>query len=294
MNYKVLLLLLIIGCGSCIYDDRSDCPQGINVNFYSLTECSVDTLHPVLQNVRLFVFDANGNLVAQQQNTETAIPAQGEGYLTVIAWAGLDADRYEIVQNVTSKKDLLFRLKRTAEQAVSIAGTIVYYGESDPVFLPDPTKSGSVFEHAAINMREITNRLTITVEGLPDAANYEIGIESRSTAMNVNSSIARDDLLHYASSTAINNGVLESKFTLLKLVTGYDNTIVVKNKQDGRELYRGDLLGTLLLKNPQVNLACDNDFTVKFTTKDQCQCGDYMIAQIWVNNWLVHSYDTDL
>jgi hypothetical protein len=70
--------------------------------------------------------------------------------------------------------------------------------------------------------------------------------------------------------------------------------LVVFHKASGKELYRGDLLGTLLLKNPNVNLACDHDFVVRFTTEDKCDCGTYTIMEIWVNNWLVHSYEAAL
>jgi hypothetical protein len=80
----------------------------------------------------------------------------------------------------------------------------------------------------------------------------------------------------------------------MSLTTGFDNTLVVRHRGSGAELYRGDLLGTLLLKNPGVNLACDHDFTIRFTTADRCDCGTYTVMEIWVNRWLVHSYETDL
>ncbi|MDR0865106.1 MAG: FimB/Mfa2 family fimbrial subunit [Candidatus Symbiothrix sp.] len=298
---KILLFLLLLS--GCVYDDRSDCPQGINVEVYSQTACRPDTIYPEqIQDLTLFVFDTNGTLVSYQQNEpiqlqkgrQQAVKASN-GLFTVLAWAGLNAGLYDLdLQNITTRQDILFRLKRVAEQALSIEGNTIYYGESPAVFLPDPKDAGSVFEHTAINMQEITNRITVSVEGLPNAENYEINIESRNASMNVDGSIASDEKINYASKTEVKAGVLESKFTLLKLSTGYNSTIVIKSKQDGQELYRGDLLGTLLLKNPDVNLACDHDFTIRFTTKDQCKCGTYTIMEIWVNNWLVHSYETDL
>ncbi|MFC4677192.1 FimB/Mfa2 family fimbrial subunit, partial [Dysgonomonas termitidis] len=98
----------------------------------------------------------------------------------------------------------------------------------------------------------------------------------------------------YGSQAAFTGSLLEARLTILKLATGCNTSLVIRNRADNSELYRGDLLGTLLLKNPEVNLACDHDFTIRFTAKDQCRCGTYMITEIWVNNWLVHSYTTDL
>ena len=58
---------------------------------------------------------------------------------------------------------------------------------------------------------------------------------------------------------------------------------------------QGDLLGTVLLKNDNVNLACDNDFNVKFVIKDKClNCGTYICWAIYVNDWQIHSYETEL
>jgi len=81
---------------------------------------------------------------------------------------------------------------------------------------------------------------------------------------------------------------------MLKLETGQENTLVIKSKEGETELFRGSLLGTLLLKNPEVNLACDHDFVIDFTAEDQCDCGEYIILEIRVNNWLVHSYQTNV
>jgi hypothetical protein len=282
-----------------------DCPQGINVRFYSKIACSLDTVYPEqVQDLILCVFDNNGRLVSCQQDNSVEMQAEyiqtikaENGLFTVVAWAGLKAGPYDIrlpEEKITTKADLLFRLQRAAQQAVSIEGKRVYYGESPTVFLPDPEEAGSVFENTAINLQEITNRVTISVEGLPNTEEYAVVIESANGSMNIDGSIAQDDIIRYASQPVVKEGIVEADFTLLKLETGHHNTLIIQDKKNDRELFRGDLLGTLLLRNPGVNLACDHDFMIRFTMKDQCKCGDYMIMEIWVNNWLVHSYETDL
>jgi hypothetical protein len=288
-----------------VYDNLTDCPQGIYVDFYSRTACSPDTVYPEQDGeLALFVFNTDGRLVSYHkdqngiQHTKNKLIEVENRLFTVVAWAGLTPGLFDLnppKAGLTTRKDLLFRLKRLSQQALSIEGQKVYYGESPIVFLPDPANYGSIFQHTSINLQEITNRMTVSVEGLPQAENYEIVVESANGSMNIDGSIAEDDPIRYASpASSVTGGVLETKFTLLKLETGHRNTLIIRDKRDGHELYRGDLLGTLLLKNPEVNLACDHDFTIRFTAADQCRCGDYMIVEIWVNNWLVHSYNTIL
>lgn len=298
----VMSLLFLAGC---IKDDYNDCVQGINVSFYSKTPCDINAGYPEqISDITLCVFDKNDILVSHQQVNDVKLAKEyaqtietDNGLYTVIAWSGLDAGHFELasLQNgTTTKHDLMFRLKRTAEIASDIHGVRVYLGESPAVYVPQASGTESIFEKTSINMLEITNRITISVEGLARAADYEIEIESNNGAMNIDGSIAPDETIEHTTEYLVREGAMEATFTLMKMETGYNNTIVIKSKLDGTELYRGSLLGTLILKNPDVNLACDHDFTIRFTTKDQCNCGTYTIMEIWVNNWLVHSYETDL
>lgn len=310
IQYKTILLIntiFLIFLTGCIKEDYDDCVQGIDVHFYSKTQCQTDVIYPEqIKDITLCVFNEDGLLVGYrkdnnlrlQRSFNERVELKEGGLYTVVAWSGLDESRYniDIPQEMVSKKtDLLFRLKRTLKQAEPIEGLTIYYGESPAVYVPQASGVESLFKSTAINMKEVTNRLTIIVEGLDDPNNYQVDIESDNGSMNINGTIASDDVIDYSSKHLIrDDNILEASFTLLKLETGHTNTIVVTSKIDGRELYRGSLLGTLLLKNPEVNLDCDHDFVIRFTTKDQCSCGTYMIAKIWVNNWLVHSYDTEM
>ena len=308
IRHKIVLLAGVITLSiltGCIKDDYDDCTQGINVRFYSKTSCQIDTVYPEqISNITLCVFDKNDRLVSLRRSNDVKIQKDysqkvevNEGLYTVVAWAGLDDSHFDINQiqtGATQKSDLLFRLKRVLQQASTIDGKRIYYGEGPAVYVPQASGSETLFENTSVNMLEITNRITITVEGLTRAEDYLVEIESDNGAMNIDGSIASDEVLEYEGEHLVRDGIMDARFTVLKLETGHVNTIVVKSKINGEELYRGSLLGTLLLKNPDVNLDCDHDFTIRFTAKDQCDCGTYMITEIWVNNWLVHSYDTEM
>jgi len=308
-HLKIILLLGVAFALSvfsgCIKDDYDDCTQGINVSFYSKTECQTDTVYPEgISNITLCVFDKNGSLVAYQNNNDLKLRSSysqtvevNSGLYTVVAWAGLNSSHFDVstLQNgVTKKSDLLFRLKRALDHADQLDDEKIYYGESPAVYVPQASGSQSIYENTAVNMLEQTNRITIIVEGLARTQDYEVEIESDNGSMNVNGTIAADQIIEYDSELLVKDNRAEAHFTTLKLETGHTNTLVIKSKIDGRELYRGSLLGTLLLKNPNVNLDCDHDFEIRFTTQDQCSCGTYTIVEVWVNNWLVHSYDTEM
>lgn len=301
----IISVIVLAFLSGCIKDNYDDCVQGIDISFYSQTPCQSETSYPeTIKDLSIFVFDENDvlesykhiNDVKLQKDFLQTIETES-GMHSVLAWSGLDSEYYDIIEpqiGVTKKQALLFRLKRVAQVASAIDSSMVYFGESNSVYVPKADKTGTVYEKTSVNMQEVTNRILVSIEGLPNVEDYEVKIESDNGSMNVNGTIAGDEIIDHVAEATDVSGVLNAHFTLLKLATGYNNTIVVKNKLDGRELYRGSLLGTLLLKNPSVNLDCDHDFVIRFTTKDQCKCGTYTIMEIWVNNWLVHSYETEM
>ncbi len=302
-----LIAFVLLSTVGCVYDDWDDCPQGINVHFFSKSACDVSPIYPSLSGLQLFVFDEDGNLVATRDADNEEITSHysktlkvRNGLFTVVAWGGLNTDAADVQKMkefAATKKNALFRLNQNASGEISSPeATRIYFGESQPIFLPNPAEYGSIFKQAEVNMQEITNRLTVQIEGLHKSEKFEILVESENSGMNLDGSVNRGGLVKYISTTPVFDeaSVLQANLTTLQMLTGYKTTLVIKNKTLGEELYRGDLLGTLLLKNPEVDLACDHDFTIRFTTADVCNCGAYMIMEIWVNNWLVHSYNADL
>lgn len=299
----IFCLFLLSGCIK--EDDECNYSQKLTVSLYSKSLCETDTVYPAgVKDITLCVFDNNDVLVTYvhkegvtlKKGYTEEISVSGKGIHTVVAWSGIHTQYFDINQlqpGKTTKKDWLFHLKRSQHIAVSMEGVQVYSGESRAFYL-DGGVSG-ISEHTSVNLQEITSRLTISVEGLDrNEEEYEVYIESDNGSMNVGGSLAEDETVRYDPVTSPNGGRINEKFYLLKLETGHNNTIVIRNKISGKELYKGSLLGTLLLKNPEVDLSCDHDFTIKFTTQDQCECGTYTIKEIWVNNWLVHSYDTEM
>jgi len=252
----------------------------------------------------LCLFDENDVLVSYQEINNVPLDANyvhtidiNSGVYSVIAWTGLDHNHFDwAILNIgsTTKDDLLFHLKRSTNLAASIEGLKIYSGGSEPVFLPQATSSEPLYENVTVNLQEITNRVHISVEGLTKADDYEVEIESDNGAMNIDGSLAQDNLIQHTAEHIYRENIMESDFTLLKLDNNHKNVIVIKNKLNGTELYRGSLLEALILRNPNINLECDHDFTIHFKIDDPQEGATYAQVKIWVNDWLVHSYETEL
>ncbi|MCD8079298.1 MAG: FimB/Mfa2 family fimbrial subunit [Bacteroides sp.] len=307
-----IILLLIALLYSCIKgDSNSSCvepvvpgDQGVHVYLYSRTPCQTDSLYPEeIRDVLLAVFDQEGKLVTYTRDT---IPELNDlyfeeirtkpGLYTVIAWSGVDDTWFDMqdIRTGSKKDDLLFRIRREGDLARSIADHKVFYGESIAFYVEDNKETEAHFENVHISMQEVTNRISVSVEGLPNTDQFEVIIQANNGSVNMNGTPAADETLIYQGDETVENFVLEAHFTLLSLHSGYENTLIIRDKESGTEIFSGNLLGTLLLKNPEVNLACDHDFTIEFTAEDQCNCGTYVIMAIRVNKWLVHSYDTEI
>ena len=64
-------------------------------------------------------------------------------------------------------------------------------------------------------------------------------------------------------------------FTLMELKTGYHNLLRLHNKKEKKDFLEQDLLGKVILENPNVNLECTHDFDIVLELEDKCKdCPD--------------------
>ncbi len=301
---SILLAGILISCflPGCIKEDTGKCGTGgIRVHLYTKTPCLPDTIYPAeIKNVVYTVFDHNNILVTHKTVNNVDLNRDyteafevGSGLYTVIAWAGLNDENIisePLQDGITHKDDLMFRVERENKLCKPLDDDFIFYGESPAVYVPANTEPETVLQTTGINMQEITNRVTISIGGLSRNDIYEITIESDNGSMNIDGTISEDEIIEYEARYVSGLNTVRAAFTMLKLETGYHNMLVITDRTQGVELYRGNLLGTLLLKNPDVNLACDHSFNINFDFEDECNCGTYIIAEIRVNDWVVHSY----
>ncbi len=322
MNHlsKIILaictLVTIVGCNSLIYDDNSDCPQGVYVSFYSKTPCDEEPIYPTVEHLEVFAFDKNGVLAGIHEVDNPKLSADyeiymplPEGYYTFVAWTGLNKerlDRTNLQVGTTKKTDLLFSMKEKAgfADANPVPGFKIYQGESEVVYLPSNEDNGTVEKHTKVNLLEQTNRINVSVVGLKDPSNFEIRVYSANGSMNADGSIVMNkNMMQYPAVTTADatQQQLESKFNTLKLKTGYKNTLEVYDKFQQKVIFRADLIGSILLSksddhDTNINLDCTHDFDIKLYVRDVCDCGDYTFISCEVNliKWSIHSYNIGL
>lgn len=317
LRYKIALTVLffgalLVGCKN-IYEDLSECPQGVYVKFYSKTPCAVDSTYiGQVSDLHVFAFDDKDVLVSvvRQKNVslskdyQVLVPVTN-GYFSFIGWAGVKDNLFTqtpFVKGVTTKKDVMLTLKAAKRMATALNNNKVWQGDSPTVFLEDPAQVGTVYKHTAVNLREVTNRLTVEVELHESVAkdiaptDFDIEITSGNGVMNIDGTMPlKQEILTYPATLSYSKNKLTAKYSLMKLKTGYDNQILLRNKKTGDVIWKTDLIGSILIKNHNVNLDCQNDFNVKFVLKDKClNCGTYYCWAIYVNDWLVHSYEVEL
>lgn len=294
--------LLAGGCDTMLYEEMLDCPQGVYLKFYTKTPCDVDTLYPAdIKNVNIYVFDSENKFVVEYKASnvtlsseyEFLVPIYPHGTYSFVAWAGVNENYIlqNLKQGLTTKEELLLSLKQTAGIADNLKGNSLYVGNSVDVSLPDPESVlGAYYAHIPVGMTRYTNNIEVIVEGIAVPQNYQVKISMSNGDYAMKGNIlSTGEILQYPAEYTYGDRVLSAEFTTLKLENGYDDRIILIGNEN-KILYDEELLTTILLQTPDVNLNCDHDFVIRFKVQEET----YAVTEVWVNDWLIHSYDTDV
>ncbi|KGL47203.1 fimbrial protein [Porphyromonas gulae] len=311
--FALPVVLAVLGslasCDKMIYDNYDDCPRGVYVNFYSQTECAESPSYPEeIGRLNVYAFDRNDILrsanlfenVRLSETNEWLVPLKENGLYTILAWGNI-SDHYnlgDIKVGETTKQEILMRLKQEGKWATNIDGTTLWYATSPVVELKDMEEAGDQYVRTRANFREYTNRVTVTIDSLPEPEDYVIHLASSNGSYRFDGRVAKSDSTYYPGETkVVGDSTCRAFFTTLKLESGHENTLSVIHKPTGREMFRTDLVGVILSSQyaQNINLRCLNDFDVRLVAH-HCNCPDatYVIVEVWVNDWLVHSYDIEL
>ncbi len=303
--YFLILFVVIVSFISCkqyIYDNMSACFRGVYINIYEQTECETEASYPSVPVVHVYAFDDNDLLVSVHKEIapqlskeyELFVPTPRPGVYSFITWAGIDENFYNLSSltvGKTTKKDLLLSLKEQSAKAVALTNQRLYIGSTPIVHIGEQEK---FFAHTKSNLREITNRIKVTVEGIENPKDYSIEMSTNNGSYSLLGNIIPNHPLAYPTTVYYPaDSTLAANFTTLKLESGRNSTLVVRRLSDGEEAFKEELIGTILLSPSaeNINLRCLNDFHIKLKMR-KCNCpGGYMAAELWINDWLIHSYD---
>lgn len=316
--YKVsfLALSLLFGLTSCdhlIFDNLEDCPRGIYVRLYSQTECADSPSYSEqIRETNYFVFDEEtGLLIALHRDENQTLTADKEVYIPisrskgvfrVIAWSGIASNLFEtssVQIGKTSLSDLysILNTDKETQFSVDLKDRTVWMGQSPIVVVQPLRKETPKDYHVAVNMREITNRITVRVTGLKKPTDFVILMESANGRYGFDGTIPAHSAYKYPALTSYPadlKDMARAFFTTLKLESGRKSIITVFNTDKDKIAFQDDLIGAILMspKDASLNLRCLNDYDIHLKMRYCPTCpGEAAIAQIWINDWLVHSYD---
>lgn len=308
------LLALTVSCSKIIYEDLEECPQGVYISFYNQTPC-MEAPEAVgeVNGLYVFAFDLNDVLVTVKKVTgwvdltevyKVELPPVENGQYSFIAWGGTP-DQYftlgNFVEGTTTKKDVMLRLRAESDKAISLGEHKVWQGESRVVSLPDRKEYGTVYANVSINMLEVTNRINITlrlhesVRDRYDIDDFDILTYSADGTYLINRRMPLDNpTLNYPGVELYRDKVARAlSFTLMELKSGYHNLLRLHNKKEKKDFLEQDLLGKVLLENPNVNLDCTHDFDIVLELEDKCKDNN-LVINIFINNYQIHSFPVNL
>lgn len=145
-TYWILLLSLLFVATSCIDDDLSDCPSGLSVGFaYNLYNQDMeyaDAFENAVNDISLFIFDADGMFVEQYAATNMQLADNGykinvcclpSGSYQLIAWGGIDSDSFNgstLERGKSKITDVLVKLNTIKDGASDKDLASLFYGRT--------------------------------------------------------------------------------------------------------------------------------------------------------------------
>lgn len=314
----LMMLPLFAACDKMVYEDLEECPQGVHVSFYHQTPCMEAPAEVgVVDGLRLFAFDLHDVLVKVEEvsgkvdlikSYKVELPPVEQGQYSFIAWGGVSDKHFDVenfVVGQTTKKEVMMKLKASNGTAAQLLDHKVWQGESQVIALPDRKTHGTVYAEVAINMLEVTNRIRVTLK-LHESVREEMRLEDfELTLSSANGTYLINRRMPLKTESLIYPAIENEKaeaytidrlYTLMELKSGYNNVIRLYNKKAQEDFLLQDLLGKVILENPNVNLECTHDFDVVIEVEDKCKsCPDNnLVVHIIINNYRIHSFAVKL
>lgn len=299
------ILLATVGCNSAIYDDLTECPQGINFKFYRQTPCESHPTYPSdLKQLKIFVFDGDGVLVEEFTDEDVSLSADYKlsvllphmENFTFVAWGGERLEDYRFSsfeKRKTKKEDMLLYLIHEKGKIIKKPSSLYWGTCKAPANAKKNTNSGSVYESLAFNMEEMTNRVKLTVRGLSESNTYAVFITDDNDRYDFTGAFSPDTQFDYIPVLQKENTVLHSTFTLMKIAEKRDIRLSIINTTTGKTIYTADLVDDLIMYRehsgePPYSLACTHDFEITLTIEN------HALVRAVVNDWNIISRPVEL
>lgn len=312
VTFIMLFTCCLIGCDPAVFDNLSNCPQGVIFRFYSQTPCGRFPDYPAaITRVRVFAFDGKDVLIGEFSDEDVVLSAdyflsaivRHTGNLSFVAWGGSDLDAYDFSRfekGVTTRREMSVALQME-QKRISSAPCPLYVGLAS-ASLTSNSNVGSVYEQVAFNMRELTYRVHFTIESGPDTfpmdEDFVIAIEDDNGLYDFDGRILSGKRFEYVNAaTRDAKGALKADFMLMKLEEGRNAMVSLKNVTTGETVYSANLVDDIIMfrgeaGEPPYSLECEHDFPVNLKLKYVKDT--WMLVQATVCDWNVVSRPIEL
>ena len=291
----LLPILFLGGCQSLLHDQLKECPREIEVSLYTQTDCDAARTYPSdVKSVLLIAYNEKGEVVATQTH-EGAISAETKVRMTVpagesvrvAAWSGLYKDHFALTPNAKLSEQFV-QLKAGQD----LKGQRIRQGISREVALKPLNEEGA---------NEVTSVEVVS-------ANDRYSAEGKMLGNNEATPYPYPTTITTKANTFVGpvepgcepgyDGELTAELTTLLLRSGHNSWVTMRKAGQEHPFFRSNLIGLLMSAakdGADINLYCDHDFTVELKVRRCPNCSEgYQVAWVKINNWQVHSYDTEL
>lgn len=311
-------------------------------------------------------FVKTDNNINLSPDHETLLPLH-QGEYELVAWTGNAAELAsgQLQNGVTRKSDLFFQLRQQTANGnntaalsfpntpepirYGFAGTglrrqpadsaeVAHYNatsqlpEDAVISIPDPAKEGSVFRHAAINLRP--QALNVKVRLILDskvktsrypttAGNFSVSLLTAANGL-LHNAVAPNNVVDWqvpqaqlatsatlqglapvaqraaTDTLALDYNVLGNTLGNLangRLELSHQGQRVVLSDNVARITQQLNLpaLIRLAAEKQNLNLSCKPEVTIDLHVRNQCDdCNTYMVFDVVIGPWSVHSYEVEL
>lgn len=283
-----LFVTIICLSAGCLHENRSDCNNGLLLQFRYVTSDgqALKPGFPKSDHLSVFVFDGNGLFVCEKKDTGIYIDNSYvmeipfyEGQYQFVVWAGL-ADSYHIkscIPGQTPIQSFILQVKRDINQNITSLPPLLYYGYHETITL-NPARTTPI----VIGLQRMTNTVRIIVHTENPDIHPQISILDNNGAYNHQGKRMPDDLLTYLphyTHFPEKPGTWSADFNVMQLYADSKAQLVISSPDDELE-YRENLISDLLGANPDIDFNRDHDFIVEITLDAY-----YVPLSILINNW---------
>lgn len=329
----LLAAFVATSCDSILGEEDVDCSLEYRVKFkYDYNMKYADAFSNEVKSVTLFAFDDNGKFVYQRTEQgdilaadDYSMPVEVEpGDYHLVSWAGLEGEESFSIpvlsQGTSTIDDLTCKMHRINGRAAD--GSAIINEDLKPLWHGEVTKHSFTSRAATqqvitIPLVKNTNNIRIMLQHLSNEAvnsdKFEFNIIDENGLMNYDNNLLKDETLTYyawhksdgvadmdngGARNTTSVGVALAELTVGRLVVENNPTLIVTNKETGKEVIRLPFIKYLVMVKGNYNknmsdqeyLDRQDEYSMTFFLDKN---DNWASSSIYINSWRVVTQNVD-